>query len=125
METITTTANTLNPVLVADNQRTSLFKRFLSWSEDQGKYRFGWLAIALVGHGCVITPITMFSIVLSGNFIAFWILAIVAMMLALVTNLAAMPTRVTIPAFFLSIVIDLYIIISCMIAGFDITRTYI
>ncbi|MGI8597980.1 MAG: hypothetical protein ACR2KB_01875 [Chitinophagaceae bacterium] len=47
METIT---NTLNPVLVADNQRTSLFKRFLSWSEDQEKHRFGWLAIALVGH---------------------------------------------------------------------------
>jgi hypothetical protein len=125
METLTTTTNTLNPILVAEKQKISIFSRFLNWSESQEKYRFGWLAIALVGHGCVITPITMFSIVLSGNFLAFWILAIVAMMLALVTNLAAMPTKVTIPAFFLSIIIDLYIIISCLIAGFDITRTYI
>jgi hypothetical protein len=47
------------------------------------------------------------------------------MMASLVTNLAALPTKYTIPTFVLSIVIDLIIVISCAIIGFDISGTYI
>lgn len=99
--------------------KPTAFSRFINWCEGQEKNRFVWLGLALAGHGCALTPITLFAIILSGNFIFFWIMAIVAMMTALVTNLAAMPTKYTIPAFLLSIVMDLAIIISCLAMGFN------
>ena len=105
--------------------RNSLSARFLHWCHGQDKYRIGWTAASLAIHGCVITPLTLFAIILSGNNIVLWVLALASMGAALVTNLAAMPTKVTIPVFLLSIVIDLTVIISCVTVGFDITRTYI
>lgn len=103
--------------------KTSAFSRFITWCEGQQKNRFIWLALALVGHGCVLTPITLFTIILSGNLIFFWMIAIIAMMSALVTNLAAMPTKYTIPVFLFSIVMDLVIVFSCLAIGFDISAT--
>jgi hypothetical protein len=38
----------------------------------------------------------------------------VAMGIALVTNLAAMPTKVTIPAFLFSVLIDITVIAACV-----------
>lgn len=105
--------------------KASLFKKFITWADGQEKNRLGWLAGALVSHGCILTPITMFAIVLGGNNIIFWFAAIIGMMTVLVTNLAAMPTKYTIPAFLLSVLLDIVIIISCVSIGFDITGTYI
>ena len=123
METIT------NPTIATAYSKrvakSSLWARFIQWSEDQEQYRFGWAAGILAGHGCIVTPITLFAIILSGSNIALFIAAIVAMMASLVTNLAAMPTKYTIPTFFISIVIDLTIIASCVAIGFDIAGTYI
>jgi hypothetical protein len=45
--------------------------------------------------------------------------------MALVTNLAAMPTKITIPVFVLSVLIDIAVIISCFAIGLDIAKTYI
>lgn len=100
-------------------QHTSLWKRFLHWSGEQEKYRFGWLAASITAHGCVMTILTMMAIVFSGNHFIFWPFAIGAMGLSLITNLAAMPTRITVPVFFLSLLIDLGIIASCAVIGFD------
>ena len=123
METIT------NPTIAtAYSERatkTSLWTRFIQWSKDQDSNRFGWTGGILAGHGCIVTPITLFAIILSGSNIVFFIAAIVAMMASLVTNLAAMPTKVTIPTFFITILIDLIIIASCVVIGFDISGTYI
>ena len=110
---------------VQKETKATAFSRFMTWCEGQEKYRFGWLAAALSVHGCALTPITLFAIILAGTNIIFFVLALVAMGMALVTNLAAMPTKVTIPVFFLSIVIDIAIIISCVAIGFDITGTYV
>lgn len=123
METIT------NPTIAtAYSERvakTSLWTRFIEWSKAQESNRFGWTAGILAGHGCIVTPITLFAIILSGSNIIFFIAAIVAMMASLVTNLAAMPTKITIPTFVLTILMDLIIIASCVVIGFDITSTYI
>ena len=123
METIT------NPSIAATYTeriaKPSLWTRFIQWSSNQEQNRFGWTAGILAGHGCIVTPITLFAIILSGSNLIFFMAAIVAMMASLVTNLAAMPTKYTIPTFFLSIVIDLAIIASCVAIGFDITSTYI
>ncbi|GAB4091986.1 hypothetical protein [Flaviaesturariibacter terrae] len=105
--------------------RTTLFSRFMAWCERQEQYHFGWVAGILVAHGCAITPITLFAIVLAGSNIALWIAAIVAMGTALVCNLAAQPTKVTVPVFFASILVDVTIIIACLVHGFNIAGTYI
>ncbi len=102
------------------NARTGIVSRFLHWSAKQERNRFGWLALILTSHGCVLTPLTLFAVILSGSSLALFIAAVGAMGLVLVTNLAAMPTRVTIPAFFLSIVIDVAIVVICAISGFNV-----
>lgn len=122
METIT------NPTIAATYagkaEKTSFFKRFIQWAEAQESNRIGWVAGILGAHGCIITPITLFAVILSGSNIILFSAALVAMMAALVTNLAAMPTKYTITTFFISIVLDLVIIASTIAIGFDITQTY-
>jgi hypothetical protein len=129
MATITNTNTNYATASVAYNNtsiaRTGYFSRFINWCEDQERFHFGWVAGILAGHGCVMTPITMFAIVLSGNSMFFWVLALAAMCTSLVTNLAAMSTKVTIPVFFASILLDLTIIGLCLAHGFDISGTYI
>ncbi len=87
-----------------------VLSRFIAWCNGQEKYRFGWLAVMLTVHGCVLTPVTVLSITLGGNNFVFWGLAIGAMAMPLVANLAAMPTKITIPVFFFSVIIDLVVI---------------
>lgn len=97
---------------LVQQSRKSLWSRFIQWANSQEENRFLWLSIGIVGHGCVITIITMLVVMFTGNNFIFWPFAIAAMAMTVVTNLAAMPTRVTIPVFFLSVLIDLGIIIA-------------
>src|SRR6476469_10051993 len=91
----------------ADNNQVSLIRKFLNWSAEQEKNHFRWLGAIMVMHGCVITPITLFIIVLAGTNMFLFMGAIIAMGMALVTNLSAMPTKITIPVFILSIIFDI------------------
>ena len=105
--------------------KVSAWKKFINWCDSQEKYRFGWLAAALTLHGCVLTIITMFAVVLAGNHFIFWPFIIGGMGITLIVNLAAMPTKITIPVFFFSVLVDLVIIISCLAIGFDASGTRI
>lgn len=100
--------------------QSSAWGRFISWCNGQEKNRFGWLAAGLTGHGCFLTPLTLMAIMLSGNSMFLWALAIAAIAMTLITNLAALPTKITIPVLFLSILIDLGIIISSIVTAFTI-----
>lgn len=101
----------------------SLIHRFFAWCRMQEKNRLAWLGFIITGHGCIFTPLTALFIMLTGNQPVFWPFAIGAMGLALVTNLAALPTKITIPVFFLSLLIDLVIIVNCLSLGFHIPGT--
>jgi hypothetical protein len=125
MKMATTIQQSIATTYTNTQNKTSLFSRFINWCEGQEKNRFLWLGLALFAHGGALTPLTLFAVILSGNVIFFWIMTLIAMMMALVTNLAAMPTKYTIPAFMLSIVMDIIIVISCISMGFDITGTYV
>lgn len=116
-----------NPALQSVYTRSSesIFSRFITWCNNQQEDRLMWVGIALAGHGCVITPLSIMAVLLAGTNLFLFVTVLVAMGLSLVTNLAALPTRITIPVFILSILIDLVVIISCMVIGFDITSTYI
>lgn len=98
-----------------DRSTKTIAHQFLDWCKGQEKNRLVWLAIIIAGHGCIITPITVLILVFTGNSMLLWALAIAAMTMALVTNLAALPTKITLPVFFLSLVMDL-IVVSCSLA---------
>ena len=109
----------------ANTTKSSIITRFFTWSKGQEKNRLLWLSIALAGHGCVFTILTMFAVLFSGNNFIYWPFAIAAMAMNLVVNLAAMPTKITIPIFFFSLLIDAVIIALCAAQGFDVSGTYI
>jgi hypothetical protein len=98
----------------------SVFSKFINWCQGQQENRLIWLGGAIAGHGCVLTPLTVFAVVLGGNSMVLFMLAIFAMAMALITNLAALPTKITIPAFALSVLIDLGILISSALVGFNV-----
>jgi hypothetical protein len=108
-----------------NDTRISVWKKFIDWCISQEKYRLGWLAAAITLHGCVLTIFTMFAVVLAGNHFIFWPFIIGGMGITLVVNLAALPTRITIPVFLFSVLVDLAIIISCIAIGFDVSGTMI
>lgn len=108
-----------------ESEHISLLSRFFSWCIGQEKNRLLWLGLILALHGCIITPLTVMAVLLAGTNLALFVAAIVAMGLSLVTNLAAMPTKITIPVFVLSIVIDLVVVGVALAHGFDIASTYI
>jgi|SRR6188474_751163 hypothetical protein len=108
-----------------DTAHVSPWKKFMTWCNGQEKYRLGWLAAAITLHGCLLTILTMFAVILAGNHFIFWPFVIGAMGITLIVNLAAMPTKITIPVFFFSVFIDLVIIISCIAIGFDASSTTI
>jgi hypothetical protein len=91
-------------------QRPALTKRFTSWCEAQQENRFLWLGLALAGHGCAVTPITLYFVFLAGMNFTLFMVALAAMAMALVVNLAALPTKITIPVLAFSIILDLVVI---------------
>lgn len=99
--------------------RPSFLTGFYNWCRGQQENRLFWLGIALMGHGCIITPLTIMAVLMGGNMLSLFILAIVSMGMTLVTNLAALPTKITIPVFFLSILIDLGIVIASAFMGYS------
>ena len=93
----------------------SLWTKFMNYCKSQEHNRLLWVGVALAAHGCVLTPITIMITLFAGPNFFLFMTGMVAMGIALVTNLAAMPTKVTIPAFALSIVIDALVIISSIL----------
>ena len=116
---------TISTTYTGSETRTNIFTRFFAWAKDQEGNRLLWLGIILAAHGCVLTPITVMAVLLAGTNLTLFVIALVAMGMSLVTNLAAMPTKITIPVFVLSILIDVVIISLCVVNGFDIAKTYI
>jgi hypothetical protein len=103
-----------HPILVShESSRSlrSLINRFLEWSSDQQENRLAWQGISLIGFGCFFTPVSILLMSLSGANMFLILTALVAMEVTLVANLTTMPTKITIPAFFLAVVADITIII--------------
>jgi hypothetical protein len=113
METIMN--QTISTTYSGVSNNTSIWTKFMNYCEGQEDNRLMWVGIALAAHGCILTPITIMITLFAGPNFALFMAGMVAMGIALVTNLAAMPTRITIPAFALSIIIDLFVIVSSIL----------
>lgn len=93
----------------------SLFTRFINWADAQQESRLLWLALALGGFGCVLTPLSILLIVaFTGMNLFLFMATLFAMAISLIVNLAALPTKITIPIFFLSVLIDVMVIVAAL-----------
>ena len=113
MQTITN--QTISTTYTGTANNITLWTKFMSFCKGQENNRLMWVGIALAAHGCVLTPITIMVTLFAGPNFGLFMTGMVAMGIALVANLAAMPTKITIPAFALSIVIDIFVIISSIL----------
>jgi hypothetical protein len=108
----------LNPTIAANYQqhvfRPSFFTTFFQWCTAQNENRLLWLGIIVAAHGCILTPLTAIAVYFGGSSLVLFMMTFIAMGIALVTNLAAMPTKYTLPAFTLSVIIDLGVVVSSL-----------
>lgn len=98
-------------------ERPSLLASFLHWCKQQQPNRLLWLGIALTVHGCVLTPITFILVLSSGSNPIMFALVIAAMAMTVVSNLAALPTRITIPILLFSVLIDVILVAASLALG--------
>jgi hypothetical protein len=94
-------------------KKQTLVSRFFEWCAAQDRFRFGWLAVILTVHGCILAPMCLFMVFATGNNLVLWCLTMGAMAVSLISNLAAMPTKITIPVFFFSVLVDVVVIALC------------
>ena len=122
---ITTTYNpTLTGNYTEKASKTSIYTIFMNWCNNQQHNRLLWLAVVLLAHGCILTPLTVVIALAAGTSLVLFTLATAAMAMVLVVNLAALPTRITLPVFLLSIFIDLGIVIASAVLGFNFAGVY-
>ena len=112
MKMQTTLNHTINPTYNQVVLQQSLWSKFIAWCAAQEHNRLLWVGVILAVHGCALTPITVMATLAAGPNFFLFMSGMVAMAIALVTNLAAMPTKITLPAFALSILIDIAILVS-------------
>jgi hypothetical protein len=105
--------HTYQPVL--EGSRENIFQKFFDWCAGQDENRYAWLAIALFGHGCILAPVTLLVSFMAGVHIVLFAVVIASMTASVVVNLAAMPTRVTIPVFFGSALLNIGVIITSLV----------
>ena len=93
------------------NRRQSAFARFFDWAEKQDvPHHIGWVGISVTFMTAVFFPLTLTAVLFNGASFGLIIVAMCSLVLVFVSNLAAMPTKYTIPFFALGIVIDLVVI---------------
>jgi|SRR5664279_3869291 len=90
--------------------RETILTRFLNWTKKEEKNRIAWLGISITMMTAVFFPITMASILLHGAVFKLIIGAMFSLILVVVPNMAALPTRYTIPAFFTGVLIDIILL---------------
>jgi hypothetical protein len=84
----------------------NLVRRFKAFCEQQQENRLGWTAFTLAAQVFLLAPLTLMAIALNGNRFALWIPVILSSFAVVLCNLMALPTKITIPVFCLSVLIN-------------------
>jgi hypothetical protein len=95
---------------ISDKHSESIITRFINWSKNEEKNRIAWAGISITLMTAVFFPVTMVSILIHGIAFRLIIGAMFSLILVLVPNLSALPTRYTIPAFLIGVLIDVILI---------------
>ena len=120
------TITVFHPATIHQNNlvKISFFHRFLSWCGGQQQNRLLWLGASLAIHGCMLTPITLVSVLLSGANPVLLFLTAASMGTTLVVNLAAMPTRISIPVFMGSVLLSVAVLVAAFSTGIDLSKAF-
>jgi len=95
--------------------------KFFGWCEAQESNRFLWLALSFFAQIGMILPVTaVFVVFFGGNNLLLWTIMVAVNVPALVLNLAALPTKTTLPFMFFGWLTQAAIIMYCI--GFAITH---
>ena len=90
------------------------FSHFINWCESQESSRMLWLVMTFLLQIGMALPCTLAAILFWGNnSFPLWIFACVINVPVLAINLAAQPTKVTIPSLFFAWTVDLMVILYC------------
>lgn len=73
------------------------------------------MTLGILGHATIFTIVTLGVVTLLGNVFALYIIVCCAMVMSVVVNLAALPTKYIIPIFFLSLLVDLGVIATAVL----------
>ena len=106
-------------VHTASKRHTSVFHTFIAWCEGQEENRILWMVLTYLGQIGLALPCAMAAIIfLGGNNFNLIMLTCLINVPVLAINLAAQPTKVTLPALFFALLADAVIIVSCAIFYF-------
>ncbi len=98
-----------------DTAHKNIITRFIAWTKQEEKNRIAWVGVSVTAMAAVFFPITMSAILFNGAIFKLIIGAMISLALVVITNLAALPTKYTIPAFLTGIVIDIVLIIASFV----------
>lgn len=107
------TDNRLNNTFVHGRSISpSAISTLFAWCTGQQEHRLLWTAIMLTLHGCILTPATVLIVAVTGVNMLLIGISVFAMTFVLISNLAALPTKYTLPIFIGSVLADILIIIA-------------
>jgi hypothetical protein len=93
--------------------KKSLLSKFNAWAtKEESEHHVAWVGAAITVMAAVFFPLTMAVILLNGAIFGLIIAAMVSLSVVVITNLAAMPVKLTIPFFLLGVIADVAIIIA-------------
>jgi hypothetical protein len=96
-------------------RKETIISKFLKWCEAQETNRFLWMVLAFFAQIGATVPMTAMAILfLGGNNLVLWIIMLAVNVPVLVLNLAAMPTKTTLPFLFFSWLAQAGIILYCL-----------
>src|SRR5262249_4054995 len=101
------------PGSLSSTNKLSAWSRFVQWTDkEEERHHLGWVGGALAAEACFIFPGTMLAILANGASFGLIIVAMITFGMVVVTNLAALSTRYTIPVFFGGILINVAAIVA-------------
>ena len=97
-------------IFTESKKNRGLIQKFKAFCERQQENRLGWTAVIIAAQVLLLVPITLIAIASNGGQFVLWIPVILSSFVTLVSNLAALPTKITIPVFCASVLINVSII---------------
>ncbi len=89
----------------------NILSRLMAWIISEEKNRIAWVGISITAMSAIFFPVTMAAILFNGAVFPLIMGSMISLAIVVITNLAALPTKYTIPAFILGILIDLVLIV--------------
>src|SRR5678809_404398 len=97
-------------------QQQNLLTRFLNWCKIQENNKFLWLGVTFFAQIGLALPVAAYFILFfGGNNLLLWMIICAVNLPTLVLNLAALPTKITLPFLFFAWLTELSVVLLSLI----------